>query len=46
MDLLYDLFKKITHRDLKEISGLDYDRYKKITERLVNNMKASIESKR
>jgi len=27
-----DLFKKITNRDLKEISGLDYDRYKKITE--------------
>lgn len=46
MDLLYDLFKKITHRDIKEISGLDYDRYRKITEKFVNNMKAFIESKR
>lgn len=46
MDMLYDLFKKITHRDIKEISGLDYDRYRKITEKFVNNMKAFIESKR
>lgn len=46
MDLLYDLFKKITHRDIKEISGLDYDRYRKMTEKFVNSMKAFIESKR
>lgn len=46
IETLYDLFKKITHRDIKEISGLDYDRYRKMTEKFVNNMKAFIESKR
>lgn len=46
METLYDLFKKITNRDIKEISGLDYDRYRKMTEKFVNNMKVFIESKR
>lgn len=46
MEVLYDLFKKITNRDIKEISGLDYDRYRKMTEKLVNDMKSFIESKR
>ncbi|MDP4012841.1 MAG: nucleotidyltransferase domain-containing protein [Candidatus Nanoarchaeia archaeon] len=46
IDTLYNVFKGITHRDIKEVSGLDYDRYRKMAEKFVNNMKQFIESKR
>lgn len=43
---LYNIFKKITHRDIKSVSGKDYDKYRKLTEEFVNEMKYFIEKKR
>ena len=45
MRLLYGLFKKITHREIREVSGKDYDNYRKLTEEFVNEMKKYIEKK-
>ncbi len=44
MEELYKLFKGITHRDIKSISGKDYDNYRKMAESFVNDMKYFIES--
>lgn len=41
----YILFKKITHRDIKEITGKQYDHYKKKAEVFVNGMKKFIEKR-
>jgi predicted nucleotidyltransferase len=46
IETMYEVFKRITHRDIKEISGMDYDRYRKMAESFVNNMKKIIESQR
>ena len=45
MRKLYNLSKKITHREIKEISGQEYDKYKKLTETFVEGMKKFIEKK-
>lgn len=42
---LYKVFKKIVHRDIKEIKGKDYDKYRKMTEDFVDGMKKFIEKK-
>lgn len=42
---MYRLFKQIIHREIKEISGYDYDKYKKDAEEFVNEMKKYIERK-
>lgn len=44
MDELYKLFKGITHRDIKSLSGKEYDRYRKQTEVFVQEMKDFIET--
>lgn len=43
---LYTIFKKITHRDIKSVSGKDYDYYRKEAQAFVDEMKTFIESKR
>ena len=43
---LYSLFKGIVHREIKEISGKDYDRFKNLSEEFVEHMKEYIEKKR
>lgn len=45
MRKLFTLSKKITHREIKEISGEEYDKYKKLTEIFVEGMKKFIEKK-
>lgn len=40
---LYHLFKGIVHRDVKSISGKDYDKYKEKAEAFVKEMKSFIE---
>ncbi len=40
---LYILFKKIVHRDIKFISGKDYDRYYELTNTFVKGMQKYIE---
>ena len=45
MQQLYKLFKGITNRDVKEISGKDYDKYRKDTEMLVKEVKKYLEKK-
>ena len=40
---LYTLFKKIVHRDIKSVSGKDYDVYLKKAEQFVEDMKLYIE---
>ena len=45
MRKLYALSKKITHREIKEISGKEYDKYKKLAETFVDGMKKFIEKK-
>lgn len=44
MDELYKVFKGITHRDIKSVSGKDYDRYRKEAEVFVQEMKDFIET--
>ena len=46
MRQLYELFKGIIHRDIKSISGKDYDKYRKIAEEFVDEMKGFIEYQR
>ncbi|MBU4501537.1 MAG: hypothetical protein KKA79_03020 [Nanoarchaeota archaeon] len=41
----YIVFKKIIHRDIKEVSGADYDKFKKNTEIFVNEMKKFLDKK-
>jgi predicted nucleotidyltransferase len=43
---LFKLFKGITHRDIKSLSGKDYDRYKKMSEGFVQEMRSFIEGRR
>lgn len=43
MRQLYELFKGIIHRDIKSISGKDYDKFRKIAEEFVDEMKGFIE---
>jgi hypothetical protein len=38
------VFKKIVHRDIKSISGKDYDVYKKKAEDFVDEMKEFLEN--
>jgi len=45
MRMLYDLYKKITHREIKEISGEEYSKYLKDTEELVEMMGKFVEGK-
>ena len=45
MNELYHVFKSIVHRDIKEISGKDYDYYRKISEEFVDEMKKYIEKR-
>ena len=40
--LLYDLFKKITHREIGYISGADYDKYLDLTNKFVNRMRTFV----
>jgi len=42
---LYKIYKGITHRDIKEISGKDYDTLKEMTEEFVEAMKKLLEKK-
>lgn len=46
MRQLYELFKGIIHRDIKSISGKDYDKFRKIAEEFVDEMKSFIEYQR
>ncbi|MEK6936716.1 MAG: hypothetical protein AABW58_01455 [Nanoarchaeota archaeon] len=43
MRQLYSLFKKIVHRDIKEISGKEYDHYHELTQAFVKGMQKYIE---
>ncbi len=43
MSELYKLFKGITHREIKEVSGADYEKYKKMAEKFVDEMRFFIE---
>ncbi len=43
---LYTIFKKIVHRDIKAVSGKDYDKYRKLTQEFVNEMKWFIEKRK
>lgn len=45
MRRLYTTYKKIVHRDTKEISGKQYDEYRKEAEYFVNEIKKIIEKK-
>ena len=45
MEELYNIFKKIIHREIKSVSGRDYDDYRKKAEEFVNEMKAFIENR-
>ena len=39
----YKLMKMVTHREIKEVTGEEYDRYFKIAEDFVNRMRKFIE---
>ncbi len=41
----YKIFKQIVHREVKEVNGRDYDRYKKDTIDFVNAIKKYLETK-
>lgn len=43
---LYSIFKGIIHRDIKSISGKDYEKYKKLTQEFIEDMRRYIEAKR
>ena len=43
MEDLYRIFKQITHRDIKEVNGSDYDRYRKRVIDFVDTMRKFIE---
>lgn len=45
MRKLYILSKKIIHREIKDISGEEYDKYRKLTEIFVEGMKKFIEKR-
>ncbi len=40
---LYKVFKGITHRDIKSVSAKDYERYRKMADMFVKDMRAFIE---
>ncbi|MBI4155512.1 nucleotidyltransferase domain-containing protein [Candidatus Woesearchaeota archaeon] len=46
MRLMYKTFKQIVHRELSNVSGSEYERYKKQASEFVNEMKKIIERKR
>ena len=41
----YTTFKRIIHRDIKEVDGVDYDKYRKDTILLVNELKKFLDKK-
>ncbi len=43
---MYSIFKKITHREIKEVSGKDLDKYRALTQEFVMNMQRFIEKNR
>lgn len=45
MKMMFDLYKKIIHRDIKEISGVEYAKYLKDTEEFVERMGRIVEGK-
>lgn len=45
LQLMYALFKKIVNREIKEISGKDYDKYKVMSEDFVNRIKKYIDTR-
>ncbi len=45
MQNFYDMMKRITHRQIKDVRGLDYDRYCADAEDFINQMKRIVESK-
>ncbi len=45
MKVMFDLYKKIIHRDIKEISGEEYSKYLKDTEEFVERMGRIVEGK-
>ena len=46
MRILYHLSKKIVHRELKSISGAEFDKYSKAAEDFVNTMRKFIEKQK
>jgi predicted nucleotidyltransferase len=46
MRQLYAMFKGIIHRDIKEIPGKEYDKFKALAEEFVDGMKEYIEKRR
>ena len=46
MKLMYDVYKKIIHREIKEISPEEYSKYLKDTEDFVKKMGEFIEGKK
>ena len=43
---LYRIFKDITHREIKEVDGKEYDNYRKRVNNFVNDMRKFIEKKK
>ena len=46
MHLAEEIFKGIVHREIREVDGKDYDKYKKLAQEFVDEMKDFIEKKR
>ncbi len=46
MRLMFKIFKQIVHRDIANISGLDYEKYRALSDEFVKEMKKIIERKR
>ena len=45
MDALYKMFKKIVNKEIKTIKGSEYDKYKIMSEQVVNEVKKFLEHK-
>lgn len=45
MRKLYAIYKKVVHREIQEITGKQYEKYLKLTEKFVDEMKRYIEKK-
>lgn len=45
MEFFYTLSKKITHREIRRISGKEYDQYKAMAEEFVKEMKKVVEAR-
>ena len=46
MKTFYKLFKGIVHREIKDVSGKDYDKYRKQAEHFVKEIQKYIEKKK